>query len=70
MNSATAVQSAPSLVSLKSAAATALPKSSKTIDTVVDVGSPKELNVSRSRMSATITARKITMISAKENICG
>ena len=67
MNSATAVQSAPSLVSLKSAAATALPKSSKTIDTVVDVGSPKELNVSRSRMSA---ARKITMISAKENICG
>jgi hypothetical protein len=37
----------------------AAPSSSKTIDTVVDVGSPKELKMSRSKMSVSITAKKI-----------
>ena len=48
----------------------ALPNSSKTIETVVEVGSPRELKVSSSSTSLTITAKKITMISAKVNICG
>ena len=40
------------------------------IDTVVEVGSPRELNVSSKITSATITAKKINMISVKLNICG
>ncbi len=35
------------------------PKSSKTIDTVVDVGIPRELNMSINIMSVTITAINI-----------
>ena len=35
------------------------PSSSKTIDTVVDVGIPSELNTSRRMMSVTITAMKM-----------
>ena len=41
---------------LTRATAKAAPRSSNTIDTVVDVGIPKELNTSRSMMSVTITA--------------
>ena len=70
MKSTTSASEASATQSLYIAAAMALPKSSKTMDTVVDVGSPRELKVSRSRTSLTITAKKITMISAKENICG
>ncbi len=39
-----------------SATANEAPSSSKTIDTVVDVGIPSELNMSSSMMSVTITA--------------
>ena len=52
------------------AAAIALPNSSNTIETVVDVGSPRELNASSKTMSAIITAKKIIITSAKLNICG
>ena len=64
------MRDAPSEMSFMQAAARALPKSSKTIDTVVEVGSPRELNVSSKITSATITAKKINMISVKLNICG
>ena len=47
------------------AMATAAPNSSKTIETVVDVGIPKVLKKSRSSISVTITAMKIIMISLK-----
>ena len=40
------------------------------MDTVVDVGRPSELKRSNKIMSVTITAKKITMISEKVNICG
>ena len=39
-------------------------------NTVVEVGRPKELNMSSSRTSVTMTAKKMTMISLKVNICG
>ncbi|GFI67545.1 hypothetical protein IMSAG192_01077 [Muribaculaceae bacterium] len=39
----------------------AAPSSSNTIDTVVDVGMPRELNMSRSMMSVTITAMNMHM---------
>ena len=41
----------------------AAPNSSKTIETVVDVGSPNELKRSSRKTSLTITARKITITS-------
>ena len=41
------------------------PKSSNTIDTVVEVGIPNELNTSRSTTSVSITARRIHIISEK-----
>ncbi len=44
---------------LISAITNAAPSSSKTIDTVVEVGIPSELNTSRRMMSVTITAMKI-----------
>ena len=50
--------------------ATAAPKSSKTIDTVVDVGIPRVLKKSRSKMSVIITAMKMIMISEKKNMSG
>ena len=52
------------------ATAVAAPSSSKTIDTVVDVGRPKVLNRSSSRTSASMTARKITITSANVNSSG
>ena len=39
------------------------PRSSKTMDTVVEVGSPRVLNTSSSTTSVTITASKMHMIS-------
>ena len=48
----------------------ALPNSSNTMDTVVEVGKPNELKASSSTTSAIMTAKKIIMISEKENICG
>jgi len=44
---------------------TAAPRSSKTIDTVVDVGIPNVLKPSSKMTSVIITARKINMISEK-----
>ncbi len=44
---------------------TAAPNNSKTIDTVVDVGIPKVLKKSNSRMSVIITAIKMIIISLK-----
>ena len=40
------------------------------MDTVVEVGRPKELKISSSKTSVTMTAKKMTMISLKVNICG
>ena len=42
-----------------SATANAAPRSSKTMDTVVDVGKPRELNTSSKIISTTITAIKM-----------
>ena len=42
------------------------PSSSNTKDTVVEVGIPKVLNMSRTITSVTITARNITITSWKE----
>ena len=50
--------------------ATAAPNSSNTIDTVVEVGIPKVLKKSSSKMSVIITAIKMIMISAKTNSAG
>ena len=44
---------------------TAAPNKVKTIDTVVEVGIPKVLKKSRSRMSVNITAVNIKIISSK-----
>ena len=57
-------------ISLMRAAATAPPSSSKTMDTVVEVGSPMELKASSRRTSVIITAKKTIMISLKVNISG
>ncbi len=46
------------------------PRSSKTRLTVVDVGSPSELKMSRRMMSATMTARKMLISSAKVKCSG
>ena len=70
MYSATSASDLPSASSVKAAAASAMPSNSNTIDTVVEVGRPSELKVSSRIMSVTITAKKITMISLKVNICG
>ena len=48
----------------------ALPNNSKTMETVVEVGRPRELKVSRRTMSAIMTAKKIIITSVKLNICG
>ena len=50
--------------------ATVPPSSSNTMDTVVEVGSPKELKISSRTMSEAMTANKINIISLKENIDG
>ena len=50
--------------------ATAAPKSSNTIETVVDVGIPRVLKKSSNNMSVIITAIKMIMISEKKNILG
>ena len=42
------------------------PRSSNTRDTVVEVGMPRVLNMSRTITSVTITARKITITSWNE----
>ena len=46
------------------------PSNSKTIDTVVDVGSPNELKMSNRMTSVTITARNMHISSFMENISG
>jgi len=50
--------------------ATAAPNSSKTNDTVVEVGSPSVLNISSKMTSVIMTAKKSIMIFGKENILG
>ena len=50
--------------------ATAAPNNSNTIDTVVDVGIPRELKKSKRRISVIITAIKMTMISLNINSPG
>lgn len=52
-------RSLPSAAIFISATAKAAPSSSNTIDTVVDVGMPSELKMSRRMMSVTITAMKM-----------
>ena len=49
---------------------TEAPKRLNTIDTVVDVGSPRVLKKSSNRISVIITAIKMTMISSKKNSPG
>ena len=49
---------------------TAAPSNSKTIDTVVEVGRPHELNKSRINISVIITDRKMIMISLKKKASG
>ena len=46
------------------------PRSSNTIETVVEVGIPRELNTSSRMMSVTITARHIYIIDWKLNCSG
>ena len=46
------------------------PKSSKTIETVVEVGRPSELKTFKSRTSVTITAEKMMSTSVKVNCEG
>ncbi len=48
---------------LNSATTNVAPSSSNTIDTVVDVGIPRELNMSSNIMSVTITAMNMVMTS-------
>ena len=50
--------------------ATAAPKSSKTIDTVVEVGKPSVLKKSKSKISVIMTAIKMIMISLNINSPG
>ena len=50
--------------------ATADPRSSKTMETVVEVGRPKVLNKSSKTTSVIITAIQIIMISEKTNMSG
>ena len=52
------------------ATATDAPSSSKTIETVVEVGSPSVLKKSRSRISVIMTAIKMIMISSNMNSPG
>ena len=49
---------------------TAAPNNSKTIDTVVEVGRPHELNKSNIRISVIITDKKIMIISLKKKASG
>ncbi len=46
------------------------PKSSKTSETVVEVGIPKRLKISKTMTSVTITAKKITITSLKLKLLG
>ena len=55
---------APDLWMVQMAAQTAAPRSSKIMDTVVEVGRPSELKRFGSSTSAIITAEKIAMISS------
>ena len=50
---------------LINAIATAAPNNSNTMETVVEVGIPKELKISNSRISVIITAIKMNIISLK-----
>ena len=49
---------------------TAAPKSSKTIETVVEVGSPNVLKKSNNKISVIMTAIKMKMISSKKKALG
>ncbi len=60
----------PAIFILKTAAITAAPNNSNTIETVVEVGNPSELKVSSNTTSVIITARQMIIISEKENISG
>ncbi len=51
---------------LKRASMNVAPSRSNTSETVVEVGMPRVLNISSTTTSATITARKIVIISANE----
>ena len=46
------------------------PRSSKTSETVVEVGMPSELKMSRMMTSVTITARKMVITCSKEKLAG
>ncbi len=61
-------RSSPCIFSI--ATAKDAPSKAKTIDTVVEVGIPKELKISRSIISATITAMKIQITSKNEKCSG
>ena len=50
--------------------ATAAPKSSKTIETVVEVGIPRVLKKSKSKISVIITAMKMIMTSENTKLLG
>ena len=60
----------PLLTTLYSATATEAPSNSKTMETVVEVGSPNVLKKSSRTTSVNITAKKMTITSAKEKNCG
>ena len=49
---------------------TAAPNNSKIMETVVEVGKPKELKISNNIISAIITARKMIITSLKLNMLG
>ena len=63
--SRSAYSSVGSPITLSSASIAVPPSSSKTSETVVEVGMPIELNTSRSTTSVSMTASRMHMISAK-----
>ena len=66
----TSLKSPPLAPILINAIATAAPNNSNTIETVVEVGIPRELKKSRSKISVIITAMKIIIISLNINSPG
>ena len=60
----------PSFIILMTAMAVAPPKSSNTMETVVLVGKPKELKMSRIMTSVQTTAKKTHITSAYVKFCG
>ena len=70
MYCASAAKPSPASITLRIETATAAPSSSKTIDTVVDVGRPKVLNRSSRMTSVNMTARKMVSNSGMVKNCG